>query len=161
MTIFALALGLYIKYVKQVEERLARIGYFCNCVRNPDTVQWVKEPAAKVGFDSHSSDLGKDGVQRGEGEYNYYLLNSTGKEPAECLAALSQHFIKKKIFHDPVSVENFENRLILKSPEGELKMEAKWLPDEPAHTENPKRMQLKWEYEFRPLFPPSEEQKMP
>jgi hypothetical protein len=49
--------------------------------------------------------------------------------------------------------------MILKSDEGWLKLETKWPSDEPSEIVNIRRMQLKVEYEFHPLHPPSETEK--
>jgi hypothetical protein len=161
-TLFALALGLYIKYVKQAGEQWARIHYFLLTVGNSDNnVEWLKKPAKWRGCSSESSSEGWGRSEQGNGSRVYSIQNSTGNEPANCLAAFMGYFAETGLFDGPQSIEISENRMILKSPEGSLEMEAKWLPDEPSQIEDLRRMQLKWKFEFRPLYPPSEEQATP
>jgi hypothetical protein len=167
MTLFALGLGLYIKYVKQDEERRARCKYFVETVLDfGKFVQWVEKPALSHRFSGDSSCIGAGSSPQGKACYKYSIQYSRGNEPAECVAALAQYFSEKNIFHNLQSVEILEDKITLKSDEGWLKLETKWLPDKPSEIDNLKRMQIKnmqleVEFEFQPLHSTSETDKTP
>jgi hypothetical protein len=161
MTLLALGLGLYIKYVKQVEERHARTEYIQLALKNiTKPALWTKDPNVfKNGFS-----FGYDGdgvIFRGSGKIHFLLKNPTGNEPAECVASVTAYLKEKHIFWDPQRVEILENKSTLSSPEGWLKVEAKLIPRHIPYSEFPKELQLNWELNFQSLHPPSEEQKSP
>jgi hypothetical protein len=96
MTLVALGLGLYIKYVKQAGEKQARITTFGECIRNfSNQSRWMKKPAIDLGCSFHSSNDGNGEEIHGHGEYEYSIRNSTGNEPSECVAALMEYLEKK------------------------------------------------------------------
>jgi hypothetical protein len=161
MTVFALGLGLYIKYVKQDEERRSRITRFCNCVSNLNNVKWLDDSVTLVGCAFSSTNGGDGEVERGKGECVYSLRNATGNEPAKCLDAMQKHFVAERIFHDPPTMDSKDGEVALISSEGRLTFQAKWLPDDPAEGKDVRRMQLQWNFQFQPVFPPSDERSSP
>jgi hypothetical protein len=162
MTLLALGLGLYIKYVKQDEERRARIEYLRSCL-NYDPEKDLSKNLAK--FDSIGSrgiKCGGDGVvDRGQGEMILIFRNATKDVPAECLKTFMEIYRQQNPFGEPQTVEISENAASLNSPEGWLRMEAKWLTENWEHRKNYPALEIKWEYFFKPIHPPSEKQKLP
>jgi hypothetical protein len=162
MTLFALGLGLYIKYVKQVQERHARAEYLYRVLTNARMpARWTKNPTFTKGPVINSGRDGDGVIYRGHGDMKFLLRSPTGNEPAECVESITAYLKEKNIFWNPQRVEIFENKSTLSSPEGWLKLEVKRIPNEFSHGGYQEELQLNWEYSFQPLHPPSEEQESP
>lgn len=162
MTLLALGLGLYIKYVKQVEERHARAEYLYQVLTNArHPARWTKNPTFIKAPVINSSRDGDDVSFHGNGDMKFLLKNPTGNEPAECVESITAYLKDKNIFWDPQRVEIVENKSTLSSPEGWLKLEVKRFPSKLSHAGYQEELQLNWEYTIQPLHPLSEEQKSP